>query len=119
MKDENSTECYKELEKLQSRHLAGIVDYIPDSVVDHLILKKPTGYIRVVSFDFGQELKRRISPFDAFIQVIEGNADVIIDNISHTLETGHGIIIPAHVTVTIRSDVRFKIIETIIQSGYE
>jgi len=119
MKDENSAESYEQLEKLQSRYLAGIVDYISDTVVDHLILKKPTGYIRPVSFDFGQELKKRISPFDTFIQVIEGNADVIIDDISHTLETGHGIIIPAHATGTIRSGIRFKIIETIIKSGYE
>jgi quercetin dioxygenase-like cupin family protein len=94
-----------------------IVDYRPGSVTDQSIIKKLTGNIRAVSFDLGQELKRRTSAFDTFVQVIEGNADVIINNTAHRLETGHGIVIPAHAAGAIRSGVRFKIIETVIKSG--
>jgi len=119
MKARNSTESSKELQKGQSHIIVDIVDYIPDSATDQLILKKSTGNIRAISFDLGQELKQRTSAFDTFIEVIEGNAEVIINNISHRLETGHGIVIPAHAMGAIRSGVRFKIIETIIKSGYE
>jgi quercetin dioxygenase-like cupin family protein len=119
MKDRNSAMPRDELQKAQSHIIVDIVDYMPDTVTDKSIIKKSTGNIRAVSFDLGQELKKRISPFDTFIQVIEGNADVIINNISHKLETGHGIVIPAHAIGAIRSIGRFKIIETIIKSGYE
>ena len=118
MKVENS-KTNDELQKGRSHIIIDIVDYMPDSVIDKLIIKKSTGNVRAMSFDLGQELKKRTSPFDAFIQVIEGNADVIINNISHKLETGHGIVIPAHAIGAIRSIGRFKIIETIIKSGYE
>ena len=119
MKVGNNSKSQIELQKARSHIIIDIVDYMPDSVTDKSIIKKSTGNIRAVSFDLGQELKKKTSPFDTFIQIIEGNAEVIINNISHMLETGHGIVIPAHATSSIRSGVRFKIIETIIKSGYE
>ena len=119
MKAKNNSKSQSELQKGRSHIMIDIVDYMPDSVIDKSIIKKSTGNIRAVSFDLGQELKKRTSPFDTFVQVIEGNAEVVINNISHKLETGHGIVIPAHAIGAIRSDRRFKIIETIIKSGYE
>ena len=119
MKNENIAKCRQDLPKARSHMMIAIVDYRPGSVTDQSIIKKLTGNIRAVSFDLGQELKKRTSAFDTFIQVIEGNAEVIINNIVHQLETGHGIVIPAHAAGTIRSGVRFKIIETVIKSGYE
>ena len=119
MKLENNSKSQAELQKARSHTIIDIVDYKPDAVTDKSIIKKSTGNIRAISFDLGQELKSHTSAFDTFIQVIEGNADVIINNVSHKLETGHGIVIPAHATGAIRSGGRFKIIETIIKSGYE
>lgn len=61
----------------------------------------------------------KTSPFDTFIQVIDGKAEIIIDNKSNILETGQSIIVPAHSHNTIKANVRFKMISTIIKSGYE
>jgi quercetin dioxygenase-like cupin family protein len=119
MKVDNNSKSQIEVQKGTSHIIIDIVDYMPNSVTDKSIMKKSTGNIRAVSFDLGQELKKRTFPFDTFIQVIEGNAEVKINNISHKLYIGHGIVIPAHATSAIRSDGRFKIIETIIKSGYE
>jgi quercetin dioxygenase-like cupin family protein len=96
-----------------------IIEYVPNSVVIKTIIKKTTGNVSAVSFDSGEILTERISPFDNFIQVIEGKAEIIINGKSHTLETGGAIIIPAHSSNTIRANVRFKMISTIIKSGYE
>ena len=92
---------------------------MPDSVTDKLIIKKSTGHVRMISFAQGHELKKRTCPFDVFVQMIEGKAAVIIDNVSHKLEIGQGIVIPAHASGAIRSEEPFKIIETLIKSGYE
>lgn len=96
-----------------------IIEYIPDSVLIKTIIKKTTGNVSAVSFDSGEALTEKISPFDTFIQVIDGKAEVVIDDIVHTLETGQAIIIPAHTRNTIKANVRFKMISTVIKSGYE
>jgi quercetin dioxygenase-like cupin family protein len=69
--------------------------------------------------DTGEELTEKTSPFDTFIQVIDGKAEIIIDKISYFLNTGQSIIIPAHSSNIVKANERFKMISTIIKSGYE
>jgi len=108
-----------ELEKSKSFIIVEIIEYVPNSVVIKTIIKKTTGNVSAVSFDSGETLTDRISPFDNFIQIIDGNAEIIIDRKYNRLETGQSIIIPAHTANTIRANERFKMISTIIKSGYE
>ncbi|MGM0479550.1 MAG: cupin domain-containing protein [Bacteroidota bacterium] len=96
-----------------------IIEYVPNSVVIKTIVKKTTGNISAVSFDSGEGFAERTSPFDTFIQVIEGKAEIIIDTNSNFLSTGQSIIIPAHVKNKIKANERFKMISTVIKSGYE
>ena len=60
-----------EIEKSKAHIIVEIIEYIPNSVVIKTILKKSTGNISVMSFDSGEGLTEKISPFDTFIQVIE------------------------------------------------
>ena len=90
-----------------------------NAVVTKTILKKSTGNISVMSFDSGEGLTEKSSPFDTFAQIIEGNAEIVIDNVSNLLHSGQGIIIPALAPNFIKSNGRFKMILTIIKSGYE
>jgi quercetin dioxygenase-like cupin family protein len=108
-----------EVEKSKVFIIVEIIEYIPNSVVIKTIIKKTTGNITAVSFDSGETLADKISAFDTFIQVIDGNAEVVIDGKSNSLATGQSIIIPAHVRNTIKANERFKMISTIIKSGYE
>ena len=108
-----------ELEKSKSHILIEIIEYASNSVVTKTIIRKTTGDISVLASDIGETLAEKISPFDTFIQVIDGEAEVIIDHISNVLKTGQGIIIPAHTSNSIRATSRFKMISTIIKSGYE
>lgn len=110
---------YPVIEKAKTFAIIEIVDYVPNSVVVKTIMKKTTGNISAVALDSGQVVKDKISPYDTFIQVIEGKAEIIIDDIPNELETGQSIIIPAHTYNTIKANVRFKMLATIIKSGYE
>ena len=109
----------RELEKSISHIIVEIIEYVPNSVVIKTIIKKSTGNISVLSFDTGEGLTEKTSPFDTFAQIIEGKAELIIDKESHVLESGQGIIIPAHSPNHIKPNGRFKMILTIIKSGYE
>ncbi len=108
-----------EIEKSKSHILIEIIEYVPNSVVSKTIIRKTTGNVSVVAIDTGETLSDKISPFDTFIQIIEGAAEVIIDDNSNLLQTGDGIIIPAHTTNNVKANERFKMILTVIKSGYE
>ncbi|MEK6482109.1 cupin domain-containing protein [Catalinimonas sp. 4WD22] len=108
-----------EIEKAKVFIIVEIIEYIPNSVVIKTIIKKTTGNVTAVSFDSGEALTEKTSPFDTFIQVIDGKGEVILDGKSNSLETGQSIIIPAHSPNTIKANVRFKMISTIIKSGYD
>ncbi len=108
-----------ELEKSKSHILVDIVDYVPDSVVAKTILQKTTGTVTISAIDAGEILEEKILPYDTFIQIIEGAAEVIIDDTRNVLKTGEGIIIPAHTPNNIKANQRFKMISTIVKSGYE
>ena len=109
----------KELEKSKSHIIVEIIEYMANSVVIKTIIKKSTGNISVMSFDSGEGLTEKTSPFDTFAQIIEGKAEIVIDKISHILLSGQGIVIPAHSPNYITPNGRFKMIQTIIKSGYE
>ncbi|HRG21868.1 MAG TPA: cupin domain-containing protein [Saprospiraceae bacterium] len=108
-----------EIEKSKSFITVEIIEYVPNSVVIKTILKKSTGNISLMSVDSGEGLTEKTSPFDTFAQVIDGTADIVINGKSHKLNTGQSIVIPAHAPNLIVPNERFKMILTIIKSGYE
>lgn len=94
-----------------------IIEYVPNSVVCKTILRKSTGNISVMSFDTGEGLAEKTSSFDIFAQIIEGSAQIVIDGKSNLVKTGQSIIIPAFKSNLIKANGRFKMIQTVIQSG--
>ena len=109
----------QELEKSRAHIIVEIIEYLPNAVVSKTIIKKTTGNITVSSFDAGEELAEKTSPFDNYIQIIDGAAEIIIDEKKYKLKLGEGIIIPAHSMHRFNANEQFKMISTIIKSGYE
>jgi quercetin dioxygenase-like cupin family protein len=108
-----------ELEKKKTHVIVEVIEYIPNSVVSKTIIKKTTGNITISSFDTGEELAEKSSPFDIFIQIVDGAAELTINNKAYMLRLGEGIIIPAHTTHCFNANVQFKMISTTIKSGYD
>jgi quercetin dioxygenase-like cupin family protein len=108
-----------EVEKAMPHIVVEIVAYLANAVVSRTIVKKATGNVTAMSFDTGEELGDKISPFDNFIQIIDGTAELIIDEKVHLLKLGNGIVIPAHSQFCFNAREKFKIISTVIKSGYE
>ena len=83
------------------------------------VTKKSTGKINVLSLNKGEGVPEKISPFDTFIQIIEGSAEIIIKGISHFLKTGQILILPAHQPNSIKANTGLKLISTVIKSVNE
>jgi quercetin dioxygenase-like cupin family protein len=108
-----------EVVKSKVHIIVEIIEYVPNAVVSKTIIKKTTGNVTVTSFDTGEELAEKTSPFDSYIQIIDGTAEVVIDKQKYQLKLGNGIIIPAHTPHCFNANEQFKMISTVIKSGYE
>lgn len=108
-----------ELKKANAHVVVQIIEYMPKAVVSKTIIKKTTGNITVLSFDAGEELAEKLSPFDTYIQIIDGAAELIINGKIFLLKLGDGIIIPAHARHNFNAYEQFKMLSTVIKSGYE
>ena len=109
----------QEIEKSTAHITVEIIEYIAQSVVIKTILKKSTGNISVMSFDSGEGLTEKTSPFDTFIQIIDGEAEIFINGKPNMMLTGQSIVIPAHAPNYVKPNGRFKMLQTVIKSGYE
>lgn len=105
-----------EIEKSKAHIIVEIIEYIHNAVVIKTILKKSTGNISVMSFDSGEGLTEKTTPFDTFTQIIEGKAEIVIKGKSNFLVTGESIVIPAYAPNFIKPNGRFKMIQTVIKS---
>jgi quercetin dioxygenase-like cupin family protein len=114
MSDKNN-----EIEKLKKHAILGLLDYSPGTIVSKTIIKKTTGDITVFSFAEGEQAAEKLLAFDTYIQVIDGTAGFMINNSKYLIQQGECIIIPAHIKHNIIAGVQFKMICTIIKSGYE
>ena len=109
----------KEVKKAAAHIVVELIEYEHNAVVSKSIMKRATGSIDALSFDNGEGLNEKTSPFDTYAQVIDGSAIISIAGVEHKLETGEGIIIPAHKPNHTKPNGRFKMLLTVIKSGYE
>jgi quercetin dioxygenase-like cupin family protein len=103
-------------ETTQAKELAGLVAYQKDAVVSREILGKETGSITLFAFDGGQGLSEHTAPFDAFVYVPEGRAEITIAGVLHVLGQGDMIIMPAHVPHAVKAVEPFKMLLVMIRS---
>ncbi len=118
-KEMNSATLSPEIEKSKALIIVEIIEYVPNAVVSKTIIKKITGNVTASSVDEGEELSEKTLPFDTFIQIIDGAAEVSINDKIYKLRLGEGIVIPAHSRQCFYANEQFKMISTVIKSGYE
>lgn len=95
---------------------SSLIDYAPKAVVSKTIIKKATGTVTVFAFDKGEGLSEHTAPFDAMVQVIDGTVDIKINQVSHILNAGQSIIMPANIPHALVAVERFKMILTMIKN---
>ena len=96
--------------------VADLVSYQEGSIVSREILKKPTGTVTVFAFDEGQGLSEHTAPFDALVQVLEGEVEISIAGKLHRVQAGEMILMPAHQPHALKALQRYKMILTMIRS---
>lgn len=92
------------------------IDYSANAIVSKQVIKKATGNITLFSFDRSQELSEHTAPFDALVQILEGEARISIDKKQYQLKEGSSIIMPANIPHAVYATDKFKMLLTMIKS---
>ena len=96
--------------------LNGLVSYQSGSVVSRTLIDRKIGTITLFSFDEGQGLSEHTAPFDAFVQILDGTADVTIDGKVQRVASGEFIIMPANIPHSLKAVEKFKMMLVMIRA---
>ncbi len=91
------------------------VEYSTEGIVSKRVVDRPAGTVTLFAFDEGQRLSTHSAPFDAMVQVIEGDAEIIINEVPFHLTEGETIIMPSQVPHAVNAIRKFKMILTMIK----
>ncbi|WP_048812534.1 cupin domain-containing protein [Methanobrevibacter ruminantium] len=94
-----------------------MIQYQKDSVVSMEIIKKELGTVTLFAFDQGQGLSEHSAPFDAMVQIVDGEAEITLAGEPHTVKKGEMIIMPANVPHALQAvNMPYKMVLTMIKS---
>lgn len=96
-------------------NLKEMVDYAVDSVVSKTLVKNQAGTLTLFAFDAGQGLSEHTAPYDAVVQLIEGDADLMIGGKILQAVAGQMVIMPANIPHAVQPGGRFKMLLTMIR----
>jgi quercetin dioxygenase-like cupin family protein len=99
----------------QAVNPAKLVEYADGSVVSRTIHKSKTGTMTLFAFDKGQELSEHSAPFDAYVQILDGSAVLIIGGERVIARAGEMVVMPANVSHAVVAEQRFKMFLTMIR----
>ncbi|GJQ34156.1 MAG: cupin domain-containing protein [Anaerolineales bacterium] len=102
--------------KSQVLNLAEMVNFQEGSVVSRQVTKAEAGNVTLFAFDKDQGLSEHTAPFDALVQIIEGEAEVTISGTPYQLKTGDAIIMPANEPHALKAIQKFKMLLTMIRA---
>ncbi len=97
-------------------NFADSVDYAPGGIVSKQVIKTERGNVTLFAFDQGQGLSEHSAPFDALVQVVDGECEVIIGGKPYALKTNQSIIMPANIPHALKATASFKMVLTMIRS---
>jgi quercetin dioxygenase-like cupin family protein len=95
---------------------ARLIDYQAGSIVSREIIRRETGTVTLFAFDKGQGLSEHTAPFDALVQILDGDAEITISGKPHISRRGEMLILPAGKPHALKAIKRFKMLLTMIRS---
>ena len=103
------------IKTMQVKNLSDLVKYQENAVVSSEVIKKDTGIITVFAFDKGQGLSEHTAPFDALVNIIDGQAEVTVSGKLFTVKKGEMIIMPANKPHSMKAVEKFKMFLVMIK----
>ena len=100
----------------QKANLASLINYQDGAVVSRAIIDKKAGTITLFAFDESQGLSEHTAPYDALVQILEGEAEITISGKPINLKQGEATIMPANKPHALAAKTKFKMLLTMIKT---
>ncbi|MBS7633051.1 cupin domain-containing protein [Candidatus Bathyarchaeota archaeon] len=101
---------------LQTMPIKEAVNYQEASIVSKTLIDKKAGTVTLFAFDKHQGLSEHTAPYDALVQIVDGEAEITISGRKYLLKEGEAIIMPAGEPHSLKAVTRFKMLLTMIHS---
>lgn len=95
--------------------VAHMIDYAEGGVVSKELIHNDAGSVTLFSFDAGQELSEHTAPFDALLQVVEGEMELSVEGKVNVVKAGQAFVIPNGARHSVSAAKPFKMIITMIR----
>uniref|UniRef100_A0AB33IT83 Cupin domain-containing protein n=2 Tax=unclassified Prevotella TaxID=2638335 RepID=A0AB33IT83_9BACT len=103
------------IEKGKVFTVTSLVEYVEGGVVSKELIHNDVGSITLFSIDEGQGLSEHIAPYDAFIQVMEGEMELAVEGVRSVVREGESFIIPSGARHAVYAVRKFKMLLTMIR----
>lgn len=100
----------------QPVRLATLLDHTAGAVVSRVLAKAGGGSVTLFAFEAGQELSEHTAPFDAIVEVLDGEVELTIGGAPVVARAGETVLMPANVPHALRARSRFKMLLTMLRS---
>ena len=95
--------------------VAHMIDYAEGGVVSKELIHNDAGSVTLFSFDAGQQLSEHTAPFDALLQVVEGEMELSVEGKVNVVKAGEAFVIPHGARHSVSAAKPFKMIITMIR----
>lgn len=95
---------------------AGLVAYAEGSVVSRTILENRGGTVTLFAFASGEGLSEHAAPFDALVNMLDGEVKITIGGQPHHLKGGESISMPANIPHALASVTAFKMMLVMLKA---
>ena len=95
--------------------MADLVKYQTNAIVSRTLIDKEVGTITLFAFDEMQGLSEHTAPFDALVYILDGEADITIQDKPIRLKAGEMTIMPANKPHAVKAVSKFKMLLIMIR----
>ncbi len=92
-----------------------MVDYQEGSIVSRTLAKTKGGTVTLFAFDEGQALSEHTAPFDALVNVIDGEVEVSVEGKPIPTHAGESVMMPANIPHALTATKRFKMLLVMVR----
>ena len=103
------------LKAAEPAQISTLIEYGEDAIVSRTLVENDAGTVTLFAFDEGQGLSEHTAPFDALVQIVDGESEIIIGGAPNKVKEGDLILMPANIPHALRATKRFKMILTMLR----
>ena len=100
----------------EALEMAALVAYQEGTVISRTLIDKQIGTVTVFAFDEGEGLSEHTVPYDALVQILDGEAEITIAGEPKRVTAGQMIIMPADRPHAVKAVKRFKMLLVMIRA---